>query len=71
MKAYYFDDWNIAEMIYHFCEDPSIYADFEKHCQSEDLSLAEYVYKYKFKTFQAYCIKRFNVYVQPVRDDLI
>lgn len=71
MKSYYFDDFNVAEMIYHFCEDDKVYKDFEVRCQSEDLSLAEFVYKYHFRSFQAFCIKHYNVYVQPVRDDLV
>lgn len=70
MKSYYFDDWNVAEMIYNFCSDDRIYSDLQKHCQSEDLSLSEYVYQYRFKEFQRWALKRYSVYIQPCRDDL-
>lgn len=65
MKTYTFDDWNIAEFIYHFCEDDTIYADFEKHCHSEDLSLAEYVLKYRFDSFRKWIFAEYQIIVLP------
>ena len=64
MKAYSIFDWNVAEPMYRFVSQEKIYSDFEKKSITEDLAIIDYVYTYKRKEFNAYCIKNygFSVY---------
>lgn len=70
LRPLFFDDFEVAEMIYNFCCRDEINDDLVRH-DSEDLSLAEFVYQYHFKEFQAYCALYHSVYVQPLKSDLI
>ena len=46
--------FDFAEPLYHFIEE-RCFDDFCKKCQEEDLSIAEYVKRYKMQSFREYC----------------
>lgn len=46
------ENWELAEDIYNFVGLPDVFDDFCRRCATEDLSLAEYVSRYKFEDFR-------------------
>lgn len=57
-----FDDFRLSEALYYFvteCHD----ADFCRSCFEEDISIAEWVFKYQLEEFKRYALNTFNIEV--------
>ena len=50
-------DWKYAEALYHFVEE-CCFDDFCEKSIKHDLSIAEYVSKYKKQQFRQYCLDK-------------
>lgn len=54
-KVYRIWDCEVAEAIFFFCQQDEIWDDLCDKVIAEDLSMLEYVYKYRFVEFGQWC----------------
>lgn len=54
------ENWDIAEAIFRFCAQDEEKKRYFEHCTYEDLSLAEYVDRYRYSDFEKWYLKTYG-----------
>lgn len=67
MKSYSIYDFEVSEAIFNYVSYPDVYDRFAQAKTSQDLSMAEFVFKYDLLLFDDFCRNNYSFRISEVK----